>query len=182
MCDGDGSGLTSAASNSIVSFCSSGNKCEYVCNSGYTKQGNACVGSSAQNYSCVGTAPQNATLCSGDETGLAWDSLRTLVISCSPDVKCEYTCSVGYEKQSTSCVAVAAPPAADTCTVVSTVNLMGLKVAVASPTDINASVSPQAEKSAVFVIFDNNVFVENAVNPYASVSGDVTGDVATWLK
>ena len=61
--------------------------------------------STPQTYSCTGTLPANATLCSGDDQGLAQDTNITLVSSCTNTQKCEAICNGGYHEENGACVA-----------------------------------------------------------------------------
>jgi hypothetical protein len=55
-------------------------------------------------YSCTGGIPINAAICSGDDTGLAVDTARSVANSCTA-TKCEYTCNSGYLKSGNNCIA-----------------------------------------------------------------------------
>ena len=55
---------------------------------------------------CTGATPSNSNICTGDDVELATSTPRTLVSSCSPSTKCEYTCSSGYVLQDGACVAI----------------------------------------------------------------------------
>ena len=63
--------------------------------------------STLQTYSCTGTLPTNATLCSGDDQGLAQDTDITLVSSCTNTQKCEAICNNGYhyDTNTQTCIA-----------------------------------------------------------------------------
>ncbi len=50
-------------------------------------------------YSCYGSIPTNASLCSGDDSGLAESTLSNLVPACTAPNKCEFTCNAGYQYQ-----------------------------------------------------------------------------------
>ncbi|MDI6720851.1 MAG: hypothetical protein QMD85_00570, partial [Candidatus Aenigmarchaeota archaeon] len=151
LCSGDDSGLTADTAKTLASSCGT-SKCEYTCNTDFTKIGSECransiactatcvngngntgtrtllqdgsynacsasgcvscntgyrlvSGTCIQNI-CTGTTPSNAALCSGDDSGLTADTAKTLASSCGT-AKCEYTCSSGYYKSGTSCVAYA---------------------------------------------------------------------------
>lgn len=45
---------------------------------------------------CTGSTPSNSQLCSGDDVGLTVDTIKSLVQTCTPSTKCEYSCSSGY--------------------------------------------------------------------------------------
>jgi hypothetical protein len=102
MCSGDDAGLTANTTRSLVSSCTGATKCEYICNSGYTKSGNSCTSNSGT-FNCTGDAPANASMCSGDDTGLAANTNKTLVSSCTNSSKCEYICNSGYTKSGDTC-------------------------------------------------------------------------------
>jgi hypothetical protein len=53
-------------------------------------------------YACTGMPPANATLCTGDDAGLAQDTAVSLVAACTA-AKCEYACNTGYLKNGTKC-------------------------------------------------------------------------------
>lgn len=55
------------------------------------------------NHSCIGIPPENATLLSGDDTFLPYDTQITLV-SENTDKKCEYICDSGFHKEGNQCV------------------------------------------------------------------------------
>ncbi len=87
LCTADDTGLTSNTARTLTSSCSiptgSAPKCQYTCQSGYTRQGSGCV-------------PIPATTCSGAHQ-----------LGTPPNC----TCEVGYIMQSGSCVAAACPGA-----------------------------------------------------------------------
>lgn len=74
----------------LATSCSSSTECDWVCQSGYYKNGSVCTA-----YACTGTPPSNATLCAGDDTWLTANVTRTVTNTCS-STKCEYTCQSGY--------------------------------------------------------------------------------------
>ena len=91
LCSGDNAGLTTNASNSVVSTCGN-NKCEYTCSSGYKLNGKVCE---KITYACQGIIPSNATLCSGDNAGLTANASNSVVSTCGNN-KCEYICKSGF--------------------------------------------------------------------------------------
>jgi|GEM_PF-3518772 len=100
ICTGDDTGLTANTPKTVVASCTTGNKCEHTCNSGYTLSAGVCV---AVTYSCTGTTPSNATICSGDDTDLTANTAKTSVNYCT-NTKCEYRCNTGYVLVGGSCV------------------------------------------------------------------------------
>jgi len=78
-------------------------KCEVICDTGYVKDGNACVAAS-----CTGTI-LNSTPCLNDETDLTMNTAKTVMTSCSSpegsNPKCEVICDTGYGKNGNTCVA-----------------------------------------------------------------------------
>jgi len=179
LCKDDNRGLLVDTNASLVSFCTSTNKCEYICINGYAKEGNSCVKSTGSNYSCTGVIFENSVICEGDDSDLKWSTSSELVSECTSSKKCEYLCASGYENKAGVCTKILST---DTCKVITTINLVGSVVAIASSKDINSAISPQNEKAQYFVIFDNNVFKENAFNPFATSSGDVSKNVTDWLS
>lgn len=100
LCAGDNGGLTANTDITLVDVCGEP-KCEYACNTGYVKEGSSCV---PIVYSCIGDIFANASLCLGDNANLTVNTPNSLVDACGTS-KCEYTCSEGYEKSGSSCVA-----------------------------------------------------------------------------
>ncbi|MBI2173043.1 MAG: hypothetical protein HYT73_02405, partial [Candidatus Aenigmarchaeota archaeon] len=80
QCQGDSTGLTQNTQITLVNSCGTP-KCEYVCGSGYTKQGNQCEPLSP--YVCLGQVPSNAELCLNDNTGLTQNTQITIANSCT---------------------------------------------------------------------------------------------------
>ncbi|MCB9719835.1 MAG: hypothetical protein H6756_03085 [Candidatus Omnitrophica bacterium] len=72
--------------------CTAGTKCEYECLAGYIVDGNNC-----RLPMCTGSVAANATLCPGDDSGLAVDTAYTTVASCTGGTYCETTCDDGYQ-------------------------------------------------------------------------------------
>ena len=66
----------------------------------WSSAANMCI---AVTYSCT-NIPSNATLCPNDNTGLTGNTISTVVSSCTPATKCEYTCSNGYTNSGGVCV------------------------------------------------------------------------------
>ena len=93
LCAGDDQGLTQDIAITLVSTCTSTQKCEYTCDAGYHEDNGSCV---QDTYSCTGTVPSNATLCAGDNKGLTQDTAISLVPSCTNEQMCEYECDSGY--------------------------------------------------------------------------------------
>ena len=121
ICPDDDRNLTTNTNRTLVNSCSvpagSVPKCEYICEAGYHKDGNACV---PDVFECQGAVPDHATLCPSDDTGLTSNATRTLVGACSSPLgsvpKCEYTCATGYINVSGVCmIAPPPPPVAAAC-------------------------------------------------------------------
>ncbi|MBI2173045.1 MAG: hypothetical protein HYT73_02415, partial [Candidatus Aenigmarchaeota archaeon] len=100
QCQSDSTRLTQDTPITLASSCGEP-KCEYVCSSSHTKQGNQCEPLSP--YVCLGQVPSNAELCSNDNTDLTQSTQITLASSCTSP-KCEYICSSGYAKQGSTCI------------------------------------------------------------------------------
>ena len=101
LCAGDDQGLTQDVNITLVSLCTSTQKCEYTCDSGYHYDSSTQV---CEPNQCTGTIPSNATLCAGDDQGLTQDTAISLVSSCTSTKKCEYTCDSGYHYDNGTCV------------------------------------------------------------------------------
>ncbi len=96
ICSGDDIGLMVDTPYSVVMTCGAP-KCEYTCKPGFIPDGATC-----RLPGCVGPIPGNATICSGDDIGVAVDTPRVIVGFCGP-VKCEYLCNSGFVPSGTSC-------------------------------------------------------------------------------
>jgi len=123
LCFGDGRVSTNTPIT-LVSACTAA-KCEYICKDDSTLTNGACVvESSTSPYTrvsdadlpnvdlpsiCIGTTPGNATLCEGDNSGLTTPVIRSLVSDCT-EVKCEYTCNLGYTLRNNTCVRIKLMP------------------------------------------------------------------------
>ena len=104
--------MATDTAKTLVSSCSSQQKCEYICPSGYVKSGNVCT---LQLPSlCTGLIPEHSQLCTDDNKGLTADATRTLVSSCSSQQKCEYICPSGYVKSGNACI-IPVPEAPNQC-------------------------------------------------------------------
>lgn len=100
ICSGDDQSLTANVAKTLVDSCGSA-KCEYTCATGYYKSGSSCV---AQTYTCT-NMPAHSSVCTGDDAGLTSNTASTLVDTCG-SAKCEFTCSAGYSKSGSECVAI----------------------------------------------------------------------------
>lgn len=58
------------------------------------------------NYRCVGDVPSNASFCLGDSWQLPDNTAITIVESCTPNQKCEYTCNENFMPLDGDCVPV----------------------------------------------------------------------------
>lgn len=110
ICSGDDTGLVANTESTLVtsvSSCTTAKKCEFSCSAGFVKSGSSCI---AETFSCTGTIPANSQICANDNMGLTANTAISLVDTCSSPVgsapKCQYTCTAGYNRSGSSCVAV----------------------------------------------------------------------------
>jgi hypothetical protein len=66
----------------------------FIQNANYLRN-NDIIGLASGYGSCIGGGFPNSVICSGDDTGLKYDSFAKLVSSCT-SAKCEYICASGY--------------------------------------------------------------------------------------
>ncbi|MFA5125768.1 MAG: hypothetical protein WC462_02070 [archaeon] len=175
LCSNDDIGLIKNTSITLAPFCTYETKCQYICGQEYKKWENNCVDLNAPINFCVGDVPKNAVLCEEDNSNLEWSSLNTLVSSCTPDKKCEYVCESGFIKEGARCLREYCEPVED-------LNFSGSVIAITSQNgDFSSGVSPLGTKTAFFLIFNNNKFIEAAKNPYSQEESDVERNVVQWL-
>ncbi len=111
LCAGDDQGLSGNVQRTLVSSCTSA-KCEYTCNSGFTRSGNSCVSSSGarppEQIACEGRAPYlkddgsymagmtwGNTYRSADYTPTSWTYSESSAVSMGP---CTWKCATGYQR------------------------------------------------------------------------------------
>ncbi|MFA5125767.1 MAG: hypothetical protein WC462_02065 [archaeon] len=124
-------------------------------------------------YSCVGETFENSVLCPDSDKNLVSDVTTVLSGSCTNIKKCEYICKEGYEYENSVCVK-------KYCVLSNNLDLAGSIVAISSSgRDTNFGVSPLGATAPYFLIFDNNLLIETAINPYLEKNPDQV--VAEWL-
>jgi len=172
LCGGENNLLDKDYSKVLLSTCSENPKCEYVCVNGFELKDNKCMLPSLK-YSCVGSVFENAILCPQSNQDLTQDSNFILSDACTVEKNCEYICNSGYLNDGQNCIK-------EYCVQSSTLDFKGEIVAIASAgKDANAGLSPLGSNAPYFLIFDNNVLIESAQNPYSKINADE--NVTNWL-
>lgn len=178
LCEGDGTGLTVATSNTVASVCSrptgSNPKCQYICNEGYEPSGNICVP-----IVCKGARIANADLCRGDDVDLKPGDSNTLAESCSSPEgsvpKCQFVCKDGYVKNGNACVAV------PDLTVDGPAEY---RIDIKKPVNINASIRNSGAAASSLTTYsikvDTGVIASGSV-PALAPGGTFQVPVAEWL-
>ncbi len=175
VCTKDNKELTKNETLVLSPFCTAEIKCEYVCKVGYKKFENRCVGENSSVNSCYGSIPQNASICEADNLDLLWNAPNVLVSSCTANKKCEYLCATGFVERENLCVR-------KYCVPTEKLNLKSAVFAIASESsDLFSGVSPLGERSNYFLIFDKNIFVGAAKNPYSQGGIGSEKELAEWL-
>jgi hypothetical protein len=97
MYTGDGTGLSF---ETAYTYSATGTtaKCEYYCNTNYIYDSSA---STCRSPVCTGSISSNAAIYSGDDTGLAADTLYAYSSS-NTGAKCEYRCNSGYKYEAST--------------------------------------------------------------------------------
>lgn len=86
ICAGDDSGLTANTNRTLVSGCTSGTKCEYVCSTGYVYSGGTCVlagGGGPPDPTLTFSASPTSFPSSGGTTRLTWSTMNATSCSAS---------------------------------------------------------------------------------------------------
>lgn len=101
LCATDDENVTKITSITLVHACTVGTKCEATCLPGYQKVGDICLPAPGK---CLGGVPRNAELCGDDDVAVSGTPLRTTVLVCTAERKCEYLCKAGYTLTGNQCL------------------------------------------------------------------------------